>query len=146
MRATETVDPSASIAAYRRLLEEHPEFAEIHYRMGRLLALAGEWDDANNHFLLARDLDGLTLRCPSDLREAYRSVARRSRAVLVDGPRVLARVAPQWGILDDYLFHDAQHMNLRGIVALANELLEHLKNRRAFAWPESCPCAMHRRR
>ncbi len=150
VRATESLDPSASIAAYRKLLDEHPEFAEAHYRLGRLLAQAGAWEDANHHFILARDLDGLALRCPSELTETYRSVAGRHGALLVDGPRVLARVAPH-GILDDYLFHDAQHLNLRGIVALANDVLEQLKIRRAFAWPESTPapcigvdeCARH---
>ena len=150
VRAAETVDPAASIAAYRRLAKQHPEFAETHYRLGRLLAAAGEWDDARAHFTLARDLDGLMIRCPSDLHQACRSVARRHGAMLVDGPRVLARAALH-GVLDDYLFHDAQHVNLRGIVALANDTLEQLKERGAFGWPLSTPaprvdvdeCARH---
>ncbi len=36
--------------------------------------------------------------------------------LLVDGPRVLEAISPH-GILDDGLFHDAQHPNLRGYVA-----------------------------
>jgi tetratricopeptide (TPR) repeat protein len=148
-RAAEGV-AEASIAAYRRLAKQHPEFAETHYRLGRLLEAAGKWDEAKGHFVLARDLDGLIMRCPSELQEAYRNVARRHGALLVDSPVVLARVAPH-GILDDYLFQDAQHLNLRGIVALANDILEQLKQRRAFGWPESIPaprtgvneCARH---
>ncbi len=150
VRAEEGVDPPASIAAYRRLAKQHPEFAETHYRLGRLLEAAGKWDEAKVHFVLARDLDGLIMRIPSELQEAYRSVARRHGALLADSPAVLARAAPH-GILDDYLFHDAQHLNLRGIVALANDILEQLKQRRAFGWPESIPaprtgvneCASH---
>ena len=78
------------------------------------------------------------LRCPTDFREAFRSVARRHQAVLIDGPELLARLSPH-GILDDQLFHDAQHVNLTGYVALAQDILEQLHQRRAFGWPESTP-------
>ena len=149
VRAAEATDPEASIAGYIRLAKQHPEFAETHFRLARLLAAAGKWNEAKSHFVLARDLDGFLLRCPSTLQEAYRTVARHG-ALLVDSPRVLDRVAPH-EILDDFLFHDAQHPNLRGIVALANDALAQLKERRAFNWPESIPaprvdineCAQH---
>jgi lysophospholipase L1-like esterase len=150
VRAAEPDDGKAAITAYRRLAAQHPEFAETHYRLGRQLAAAGAWDEARGHFVLARDLDGLPLRCPTDFREAYRLVARRYGAVLIDGPEVLSRVSPH-GILDDHLFHDAQHLNIKGTVALANEVLELLQQLRAFGWPESVPvprieleaCARH---
>ena len=150
VRAAEATEPEASIAGFRRLAKQHPEFAETHYRLARLLAVAGKWDEARDHFVLARDLDGFLLRCPSTLHEAYRKVVRRHGALLVDSPRVLVRVAPH-GILDDFLYHDAQHPNLRGIVALANDALAQLKERKAFNWPESIPapcvdineCAQH---
>ncbi len=138
VRAAEASAPEASIAGYRRLAKQHPEFAETHYRLARLLAAAGKWDEAKRHFVLARDLDGFLLRCPTALHEAYRSVVRRHGALLVDSPRVLDRLAPHQ-ILDDFLFHDAQHPNLRGIVALANDVLAQLKERSAFNWPESTP-------
>ena len=149
-RAAESVDSAASIIAYRRLVEEHPEFAEVHYRLGRLLAASGAWNAANRHFVLARDLDGLPLRCPTDFREAYRITARRHGAVLIDGHEVLSRVSPH-GVLDDHLFHDAHHVNLVGTVALANDILVQLAQRRAFGWPGSTPapriepeaCARH---
>jgi hypothetical protein len=150
VRAGESVDAGASIGAYRRLAEQHPEFAETHFRLGRLLAGIGSWDDAREHFVLARELDGLPLRCPTGFREAYRVVARRHGAVLVDGPDVLARISPH-GILDDYLYHDAHHVNLVGMVALANDMLAQLRKRRSFGWPEMAPappivpeaCARH---
>jgi hypothetical protein len=150
IEAAEPNDKQAAIAGYRRLIERHPEFAETHYRIARLLAATGSWAEAKQHFVLARDLDGFPLRCPTDFRAAYRSVARRYDAVLVDGPDVLARISPH-GILDDHLFHDAHHLNLAGIVALANDALKQLQRRRAFGWPASVPaprveleaCARH---
>jgi hypothetical protein len=149
-RATESTDPAKSIVTYRRLLDRHPEFAESHYRLARLLVGAGATDGARRHFILARDLDGLPLRCPTDFRAAFPAVARRHDAVLIDGPEVLARISPH-GILDDHIYHDAQHLNLAGTVALAQEILEALYRRRAFGWPETTPvpridleeCARH---
>ncbi len=137
-RATEAADPSAAIAAYRRLVGQHPEFAESHYRLARLLARAGDVGEARRHFTLARDLDGLPLRCPGDFRAAVRTVAGRHGAMLIDGPEILARLSPD-GILDDRFYHDAQHLNLAGMVVLAQETLEALHRRRAFGWPESVP-------
>jgi len=150
VRMAEAEEPESSIAAYRRLLEQHPEFAESHYRLARLLVRTGAWQEARRHFILARELDGLILRCPADFREACRTVARRHDAVLIDGPELLARLSPH-GILDDHLFHDAQHLNLVGTVALAQDMLEQLEHRRAFGWPETAPvprvepdeCARH---
>jgi hypothetical protein len=153
-RAAENEDAPAAIAAYRRLLDRHPEFAEAHYRLARLLVRAGAQDQdkeaARRHFILARDHDGLPLRCPSDFRAGIAAAARRHDAVLIDGPALLAGLSPD-GILDDHLYHDAHHLNLAGTAALAQEILEQLYRRRAFGWSESTPvprieledCARH---
>jgi uncharacterized protein YkwD len=136
LRGYESTDPEAAIAGYRRLTERHPEFAESHYRLGRLLARAGEWEEAKSRFARARDLDRLPLRCPDDFRTAIRSVAAKRGAILIDSPTVMAHLVPD-GILDDRLFHDAHHPNLAGYVALAQEVLDQLQERRSFGWPDS---------
>ena len=135
-RATlEKKDPAEAMRIDRDLVARHPEFAETHYRLARLLEQTGHWDEARRHYLEARERDGMPLRCPEDFREAYREVAAQHAAVLlVDGPRVLEAISPH-GILDEGLFHDAQHPNLRGYVALAQDLLDQLGRRRAFGWP-----------
>ena len=43
------------------------------------------------------------------------------------------------GILDNDLFHDNVHPNLRGQVTLAEPVLSGLKARSAFGWPKSTP-------
>jgi len=135
-RAAEASDPDAAIAAYRGLVAQHPEFAESHFRLARLLAGAGAWDEARRHFNFARDFDGSPARCPTDFRETFRTVARRRDALLVDGPALLARLSAH-GILDDQLYHDAHHLNVIGTIALAQDILGQLQARRAFGWPES---------
>jgi hypothetical protein len=149
-RASETSDPQKAIAAYRQLIAHHPEFAESHYRLGKVLEDIGQWDEAGREFIFARDRDGLPVRCQSEFRAVFHSVARQYGSMLVDAPSILEKVSPH-GILDDYLFHDAHHMNLVGTIAVARDVLEQLRARHAFGWPESTPvppielveCASH---
>ncbi len=136
VRGLETTDPDEAIRQYRKLVARHPGFAETHYRLGTLLRNAGRWDEAREHFVLAREEDGLPLRCPEAFRRVCREVAAAHPSViLVDGPKVL-EAASDHGLLDDRMFHDAQHPNLRGYVALGQDLLKQLRARRAFGWPE----------
>jgi hypothetical protein len=70
--------------------------------------------------------------------------------ILVDGPSVLEAKSLH-GILSSQFFHDAQHPNLHGYAALAQNLLEQLGQRRALGWPGGTPvpavvpeaCALH---
>ena len=125
-RSTEVADPKKAIASYRRLIAQHPEFSESHYRLGKLLAGTGEWSEAAQEFVVARDLDALPVRCQSDFQAIIRSVARQYGSMLVDAPSILAQVSPH-GILDDYIFHDAHHMNLPGTIAVVHDILEQLR-------------------
>jgi hypothetical protein len=135
-RALEDKDAAAATRIDRELVERHPEFAEVHYRLARLREQAGDWAEARRHYVAARECDALPLRCPEDFRRAYREVAASHPTVLlVDGPAVLES-ASLHGILDDRFFHDAQHPNLRGYVALAQDVLDQLGRRRALGWPD----------
>lgn len=136
VRALEATDPAAAERGYRSLLDQQPAFAEAHYRLARLCEREGAWDEARAHYGQARDLDGLPLRSPTDFQDIDRTVAARHHTLLVDGPAVLRRISPH-GILDDHLLHDEQHPTFRGYVALAEEALTKLHERRAFGWPAS---------
>ena len=134
-RDAETVEPVQAIRLYRTLTEQQPGFAETHFRLARLLRCAGDAAGARRHFTLARDLDGMPQRCPTPLVEACRAAGRRNDTVLVDGPALLSRMVPD-AILDDRLFHDAHHPTLIAYIALAQETLRQLYERRAFDWPD----------
>jgi hypothetical protein len=81
------------------------------------------------------------MRCPTDFQEAVRSAAARHEGLLIDAPRVLEALSPD-GILDDHLFHDAQHLNLLGQIALAQDILVQLRSQGALDWPVSIPAPM----
>jgi tetratricopeptide (TPR) repeat protein len=135
-RALETKDRSEAVRIYRELVKRHPEFAETHYRLARLLERTGTWDEAREHYVQARELDGLPLRCTERFRQAYRLVAARHPSVLlVDGPRVL-EAKSRHGIINFRFFHDAQHPNLAGYIALAEDLMIQLRARHAFGWTD----------
>jgi hypothetical protein len=121
-RSLEPKSPDQSMAIYRSLISEQPEFAEAHFRLGRLLERAGSFDLARDHFILARDHDGWPVRCRSDFAQTYKDVAARHRCILVDGPEVL-RALSRHGILDDELFHDAHHPTFKGHLGLAQAVM-----------------------
>jgi hypothetical protein len=137
-RALEETDPQQSVARYRALLDDQPGFAETHFRLGRLLVKSAAFDEANDHFRLARDLDQFSIRCPGDFREACRLEASRHDGILIDAEAILRPLSPH-GIMDEHLFFDAHHPNLDGYLALAEETLRQLHRRRAFGWPENAP-------
>jgi hypothetical protein len=149
-RRTEGADPSRAVERYRSLAARQPGFAEVHYRLGLLLAPNGVDEEAYQHFIAARDLDGLPMRCLTSFQQVYRTVASRRDCMLVDGQALFHNIGPR-GLLDDHLFHDAVHPSLSGHVALARGILEALHARRAFGWPDSSPlrwltsrdCATH---
>ena len=139
-----------SIELYRTLLDRQPGFAETHYRLGLLLDHAGAWDEAYRHYVAARDLDGLPMRCLSSFQQVYRDVAAKQQCILVDGQELFHAIGPH-GLLDDHLFHDAMHPSLLGHIALAQGIVDALRARRAFGWPAGAPqqaidpvrCALH---
>ena len=149
-RNAQATDPANAIEAFHRLVAQHPEFAESHYRLAQLLARSGNWSEAAQEFVLARERDALPIRCQADFRAIFPAIARRYGCMLIDGPSILARASPH-GILDDYLFHDAQHLSMVGAIALARDILDQLHARHAFGWADSTPvpgieleeCARH---
>jgi hypothetical protein len=140
-RRQETADPSASAQRYRALIAHEPSFAEVHYRLARLLERDSAWADAYRHYVAARDLDGYPMRLPTPFQRAYRDVAARHGCILIDGQSYFHAIG-RHGLLDDELFVDAMHPSLRGQIALAQAVLHALHARRAFGWPADAPIPM----
>jgi hypothetical protein len=138
VRSIEESDPAEALRRYRALAERGPGFAEVHYRIGRLLEHTGDYPGAARHDALAHDCDGLPMRGQTALGDIYRDVAARHHCPLIDGPAYFRRIAPR-GLLDDHLFHDGMHPSLRGMIALAQAVLGAIRERRLFGWPESTP-------
>ena len=149
-RANAEVDPAKAITQYRELLKRHPEFAETHFRLARMLEASGEFALANEHDQRARDLDGWPERTQQPFQDAYRRVAaKHERAILIDGPAVCVAKAPN-GLPGDQLFVDPCHPSLIGHVALAEAVIQGLHQRRVWDLPNdriptlaAAECAAH---
>jgi hypothetical protein len=150
-RELEREEPSRAMAAYQGLIAQAPGFAESHFRLAELLRREGLWGEARAHYQMAREYDAMPMRAPEILRQVYRDAAAHNpEIVLVDSTPVLEKIAPH-GVLDDHLYHDAQHPTLRGYIALAQDLLKQLRERHAFGWPAAATmpvidpdeCAFH---
>jgi hypothetical protein len=150
-RRDEGRDPATAADLYRHLIDRQPRFAESHFRLARLLEQRGHWDEAFEHYVAARDLDGLPMRLPSDFHQIYRDVAaQHPRAILIDGPAVL-HAQTAHGQIDDVFFADGLHPSLNGYAALAQAILIELHKHKTFGWPaDSSPptvtprdCAKH---
>jgi hypothetical protein len=120
-----------TVEKYRALLQRYPGVAEAHFRLARLLENKRAWSEADRHYVLARDLDGLPIRLPSDFQSIYRDVAARHSCVLIDGPAELKGASPH-GILDDHMIIDAHHPNLNGTIVLSQAILRELSRRGAL--------------
>lgn len=149
-RALEKSDPAESLRRYRAALARHPEFAEAHFRVARLLEHTGQWEKAYREYIAARDRDGLPMRCFTRFQEAIRQVAHRHGCLLIDGQALFHAIGPH-GLLNDYLFHDMMHPSVRGHIALAQAILNAIQARHALGWPTDSPaprieptaCAAH---
>ncbi len=137
--AVELSHPDRAESGYRAILGRHPEFAEAHFRMARLLEAAGKTAEAGRHYLEALDHDGLPIRCPAPFREAYAEVARRHpRCLLIDGRRELSAASPT-GLIGDAVIQDAHHPTLVGTCALASAVLRAIQERKALGRLDRIP-------
>ena len=137
-RRIEDIDPRRSLEQYRTLLARQPGFAETHYRIARLLERDDAWDEAYEHYVLARDFDGFPMRMLSEFQRIYHEVAAKHPSILIDGHSYFHTIG-RHGLLDDAIFHDGIHPSLRGQIALAQAVLQALQKRRAFGWPRDLP-------
>ena len=143
-------EPHRAISLYRALLARQPGFAEAHYRLARLLEETGAWDEAYEHYVAARDCDGMPVRCLSVFQQVYRDIAAKHKCILVDSQALFHAIGPH-GLLDEHLFNDFVHPALSGHVALAQAILDKLRERKALGWTSETPtpkldpalCATH---
>jgi len=138
VRRIEETQPEEALRRYQALAERGPGFAEVHFRIGRLLERSGDFAGACRHDILARDADGLPNRLQTPFADIYRAVAARHHCALIDGPAYFHRIAPH-GLLNDNLFHDGLHPSLRGLIALSQAVVAEVRDRHLFGWPASLP-------
>jgi tetratricopeptide (TPR) repeat protein len=108
-----------ALQEYRSTAKIDDQFAELEFRIARVLGKMGANQEAKEHYLRARDLDTLRFRADSKINEINRSTASSiSGAELVDAEAILSQESPD-GIIGNDLLYDHVHLTPRGNYLLA---------------------------
>ena len=122
--------PEQALAGYRQALRIDGRYAELHYRIGRILLRLGRLEDAHAAFRRALNEDVCPLRAVDEIFESIQRVARRENVSVVDfRSQLLAacrRDASHESLGDEY-FLDHVHLNIATHRQLALWIIEDLQ-------------------
>ncbi|MGB2819369.1 MAG: tetratricopeptide repeat protein [Phycisphaerae bacterium] len=98
-------------------------FAELHYRLGHAYLAGERFDEAREHFILARDLDALRFRADTQVNRVIRRTAAGAAGQgvhFVDAERAAELGdANSHGLIGRELFHEHVHMTFKGNYTIA---------------------------
>jgi tetratricopeptide (TPR) repeat protein len=118
-----------ALKLYLAAAEIDSQYAELQFRIARAEWAMGNFGEAKERFVQARDLDTLRLRADSKINDVIRGLPGNDQGVgLVDAAAVFADESAG-GVTGDELFYEYAHMNPRGNYVLARALLEQIANR-----------------
>jgi tetratricopeptide (TPR) repeat protein len=102
-------------------------FADIHFRMARILVALGDYVEARKQYVLAQDLDTLRFRADTRINAIIRSEAAADGAAvnLLDSEAILGSQSSH-GLPGSDLFLDHVHFKPRGNYLLARELFKRI--------------------
>ena len=121
-QASGASDPGSAENALREAIRIDPGYAELHYRLGRVLLARGQNAEARNSFRAALDLDALRFRTDSGLNEVIRRVAAEMPAARGLDLEQLAEKEAPGGVLGDEFLYEHVHLSFRGTYLVAREL------------------------
>jgi tetratricopeptide (TPR) repeat protein len=100
------------------------EYAELEFRIGKLLLKMGSYPAAREHFVRARDLDTLRFRADSSINNAIRSIAAvEPSAQLIDAEKLFSQQSPH-GIPGGDLLYEHVHLKPEGNYLLATAFFQ----------------------
>jgi tetratricopeptide (TPR) repeat protein len=126
MRAEAADHPTEAISDYLSAAKLDDQYADLHFRLGRLYYGLGQFDQARAEFMLARDWDALQFRADSRLNAIIRETAAQAQDSgirLVDAERALTEREPDHHIPGQRLFRDHVHPSFDGDYELARALV-----------------------
>ena len=111
-----------ALKAYEAAAKIDDQYAELEFRIARSFWMQGDYANAKQHYLRARDLDTLRFRADSKINDINRSVASSSSgAELVDADSIFSKESPN-GIIGSELVYEHVHMTPLGNYLLARAM------------------------
>jgi tetratricopeptide (TPR) repeat protein len=117
-------DRQRALTSYESALELDAGYAELHYRLGRLL-LDTAPDRGREHLRRARDLDRLHFRADTSINAAIREMADAPGVTVVDVAAHLADLAPHRTPGEEFFFEHV-HLTRDGSYRVAEAVWPHL--------------------
>ncbi|MDO8550123.1 MAG: tetratricopeptide repeat protein [Ignavibacteria bacterium] len=105
--------------------------ASVHYQIGKCYETLKNYNEAKREFLLAKDLDGLRFRAPSDFNYIIRQLANKFKVPLADVNKAFRENSTQ-GIIGNELLIDHLHPNISGYFLLAKSWFKTIKDNKIF--------------
>jgi tetratricopeptide (TPR) repeat protein len=122
-------DFASALRFYLSALGIDDRFADLRFRLGRCYWQLGDYKNAQDSFLKAKELDTLRFRADSTINSLLREIAASQEAkgvYLVDIEEVF-RAESDHGVPGEDLFYDHVHMNFNGNYLLARTLFDKIK-------------------
>jgi tetratricopeptide (TPR) repeat protein len=114
-----------AVAVYLQAAGIDDSYAELQFRLGRCYQLAGDYENARDRYVRARDLDTLRFRADTRINEVIRAVAEQAKL-----PKVhLAGVAEALdansphGLPGEEFFYEHVHLTFEGNYVVAKTVL-----------------------
>ncbi len=101
--------------------------ADIHYQIGNCYYNLKNYREAENQYNLAKNLDGLRFRAPSEFNEIIKEMASEYKVPLSDVNKNFKQNSPH-EIIGNELLVDHVHPNIRGYFLLAKTWFQTIKN------------------
>jgi tetratricopeptide (TPR) repeat protein len=117
-----------AIQAYLAAAEIDDRYADLQFRLGRCYWTLGQYNNATQRYVRARELDTLRFRADNNINEIIRDVAARNDdgVHLADTVDRLAEHSPEQTAGHE-LFHEHVHLNFTGNYRLAELVLERVE-------------------
>lgn len=134
-------NPAAELSQLNALatLAKTSRSADFHYQLGRHYQQRGLAEQANQHFLLAKEHDLLRFRAPAAINQQIRKLASRYNATLVDTEAAFIANSPQ-GLVGSSLLLEHVHPNVQGYFLLADSFYKALgRNQALSSWQQPVP-------
>ena len=118
-----------ALAAYEKAQTIDAQFAELYFRMARLLIAAGRMAEASTAFQRALDEDICPLRTPSEFQQAIREMAQSHDVSVIDFDEILKNdslVHFGHNVPGEEYFLDHVHLTIDGYRMVACSIIETL--------------------
>jgi len=102
-----------------------PTYAGLQYYMGRVYEGLGKYEKAKEHYVLARDLDRLSIRSKTKLNSRMKEIVDKNNLPFVDVVGILEKVSPN-GIISSELIYDDVHPTVVAQQMITDQILREL--------------------